>query len=115
VESSGTVETGCGKIWKWLCKAALEKSLWGAAARPWVCGRGRGNGVPRCGRPWKAAVSIDCGKRLWKGLAVAVQRSGKGRGGPLRGQVTLIWHNFCLGNAYPMICKWLVNGLLTLS
>jgi hypothetical protein len=64
--------------------------------------------------PWEAAVSIGCGKRPWKGLAVAVQRSGKGRGGPLRGQVTLIWHNFCLGNAYPMICKRFANAELTL-
>jgi hypothetical protein len=38
------VPSGCGKVWKWLCKVALIKS-----------GRGHGNVLPQYGRPWKAA------------------------------------------------------------
>jgi hypothetical protein len=48
----------CGQ---WLCKAAVQSGSEKS-------GRGHGNGVARWGRPWK-------------GRAVAVQRSGRSRGG----------------------------------
>jgi hypothetical protein len=61
MEILGTVETGCGKVWKWLWKVALEKSLWGAAARLWLWQRP----WEWCAQMWQAVEYGCVCKWLW--------------------------------------------------
>jgi hypothetical protein len=75
----------CGnRLWK-----DLEVAVQSGSGKVAVGGR-----CAAVGMVWPDLAGRE--KWPWKGLAVAVQRSGKGRGGPLRGQVTLILHSFSL-------------------